>query len=177
MENDDIRTKYDKSVNHIIDLQEKVSEDLVDDSIKAEDFKKLKDELSAEKANRDKLFEQLHVADKAKDDENGDDGDDNEDGSDDKCKPKDILDAVDKMCDSLSNKIDDVYNKLDKAIDNIGGKSDKSEVKTEAKAKDEDKKAEPKEDKAEDKAEDNRQVKTTDSIKNLFKELEDSFNE
>lgn len=159
MKYDEIRTAYDKSLNHIIDLQEKISEALVDDSFKTEDFKSLKDELSAETAKRDTLFEQLHVTNKKK---NGDD-DDNDDGnvSENKCAPQDILDAFNKMNEGLSNKIDDIYNKLSEAINNINGKSDKTETKDHDKVEHE----EPK------------KAVTSDSVKNLFNELEKTFNE
>ena len=129
MKYDEIRTAYDKSLNHIIDLQEKISEALVDDSFKTEDFKSLKDELSAETAKRDTLFEQLHVTSKKTNGDGDDDGNDDGNVSAKKCAPQDVLDAVNKMNKNLSNKVDDVYNKLSEAINNINSKSDKAETK------------------------------------------------
>lgn len=157
MKYDEIRTAYDKSLNHIIDLQEKISEALVDDSFKTEDFKSLKDELSAEKAKRDTLFEQLHVTNKK---QNGE-GNDDDDVSENKCAPQDVLDAFNKMSKNLSDKIDDVYNKLSEAINNINSKSDKAETKDHDKVE----------------HEESKQVVTSDSVKNLFDELEKTFNE
>ncbi len=159
MKYDEIRTAYDKSLNHIIDLQEKITEALVDDSFKTEDFKSLKDELSAETAKRDTLFEQLHVTNKKKNGDGDDDDDDNV--SENKCTPQDILDAFNKMNTNLSNKIYDVYNKLSEATNNINGKSDKAEIKDHDKVEHE----EPK------------KAVTSDSVKNLFDELEKTFNE
>lgn len=157
MKYDEIRTAYDKSLNHIIDLQEKISEALVDDSFKTEDFKSLKDELSAETVKRDTLFEQLHVTNKK---QNGE-GNDDDNVSENKCAPQDVLDAFNKTSKNLSDKIDDVYNKLSEAINNINGKSDKAETKDHDKVEHE----EPK------------QAVTSDSLKNLFDELEKTFNE
>lgn len=159
MKYDEIRAAYDKSLNHIIDLQEKISEALVDDSFKTEDFKSLKDDLSAETAKRDTLFEQLHVTNKKKNSD--DDGNDDSNVSENKCAPQDILDAFNKMDKSLSNKVDDIYNKLSEAINNINGKSNKAETKDHDKVEHE----EPK------------KAVTSDSVKNLFDELEKTFNE
>ena len=174
MKYDEIRTAYDKSLNHIIDLQEKISEALVDDSFKTEDFKSLKDELSAETAKRDTLFEQLHVTNKKQNGEGNDDGNDDGNVSENKCAPQDVLDAFNKMSKkldvldafnkmskNLSNKVDDVYNKLSEAINNINGKSDKAETKDYDKVEHE----EPK------------KAVTSDSVKHLFDELEKTFNE
>lgn len=161
MKDDKVRTEYDKSLNHIIDLQEKINEALVDDSFKTEDFKALKDELSKEKTNRNTLFEELHVTDENKDDDGNDDGNDSED----KCKPQDALvalnKAINKMDKNLADKIDDVCNKLGEAINNLNSKSDKAETKDEDKSEHE----EPK------------KATTSDSVKNLFDELEKTFNE
>ena len=161
MKYDEIRTAYDKSLNHIIDLQEKISEALVDDSFKTEDFKSLKDELSAETAKRDTLFEQLHVTNKKKNSDGDDDGNDDGNVSENKCTPQDVLDAFNKMNKNLSNKIDDVYNKLSETIKNINGKSDKAETKAQDKVGHEALK----------------KAVTSDSVKNLFDELEKTFNE
>ena len=161
MKYDEIRTAYDKSLNHIIDLQEKISEALVDDSFKTEDFKSLKDELSAERTKRDTLFAHLHVTNKKENGDGDDDGNDDDNVSGKKCAPQDILDAVNKMNKNLSNKVDDVYNKLSEAINNINGKSDKAETKDYDKVEHE----EPK------------KAVTSDSVKNLFDELEKTFNE
>lgn len=161
MKYDEIRTAYDKSLNHIIDLQEKISEALVDDSFKTEDFKSLKDELSAETVKRDTLFEQLHVTNKKQNGEGNDDGNDDDNVSENKCAPQDVLDAFNKTSKNLLDKIDDVYNKLSEAINNINGKSDKAETKDHDKVEHE----EPK------------QAVTSDSLKNLFDELEKTFNE
>lgn len=161
MKYDEIRTAYDKSLNHIIDLQEKISEALVDDSFKTEDFKSLKDELSAEKAKRDTLFEQLHVTNKKQNGEGNDDGNDDDAVSENKCASQDVLDVFNKMSKNLSDKIDDVYNKLSEAINNINGKSDKAETKDYDKVE----------------HEESKQAVTSDSVKNLFDELEKTFNE
>ena len=157
MKYDEIRTAYDKSLNHIIDLQEKISEALVDDSFKTEDFKSLKDKLSEEKTNRNTLFEQLHVTNKNDDDNDNDEGN----NSEDKCTPQDILDAVNKMNKNLLNKTDDVYNKLSEAINNTNRKSDTVETKDEDKVE----------------HEESQKAETSDSVKNLFDELEKTFNE
>ena len=161
MKYDEIRTAYDKSLNHIIDLQEKISEALVDDSFKTEDVKSLKDELSAETAKRDTLFEQLHVTNKKKNGDGDDDGNDDGNVSENKCAPQDVLDAFNKMNKNLSNKVDDVYSKLSEAINNINGKSDKAETKDHDKVE----------------HEESKQAVTSDSVKNLFDELEKTFNE
>ena len=160
MKYDEIRTAYDKSLNHIIDLQEKISEALVDDSFKTEDFKSLKDKLSEEKTNRNTLFEQLHVTNKKKN--GGDDDNSNDDNNlEDKCTLQDVLDAVNKMNTNLLNKTDDVYNKLSDAINNTDRKSDKVETKDEDKVE----------------HEESQKAETSDSVKNLFDELEKTFNE
>ena len=65
------------------------------------------------------------------------------------------------MNKNLSNKVDDIYNKLSEAINNINGKSDKAETKEHDKVEHE----EPK------------KAVTSDSVKNLFDELEKTFNE